>query len=79
MIVQPCLASSMSVTTPAGTISTFGTTCGVLPSLRAMASKVFPHALKETFGIPLANNFNRSFTGDVSERSMCRPALNATI
>src|SRR4029077_9679172 len=69
-IVQPFSPSSISVTTPAFTRSALSTSGGSLPSLRAIDSRVFSHAMNETFGIPCLNDLSLGFTGEVSSRSM---------
>ena len=49
-MVPPSWASSISVTTPAGTREAFSTSGGSLPSVRVIASSVFSQAMNETSG-----------------------------
>ena len=69
-IVQPASASSIKVTTPAGTMLALSTIGVALPSRFVIPYIVLPQVLKDTLGMALEKPATRSLTGDVSVLSM---------
>ncbi len=78
-MVQPFSPSSISVTTPAFTRVAFSTSGGFFAFGAGHSFQRILAGYERDIGHAWLNDFSRSFTGEVSSRSMCRPALKATI